>query len=906
MRLLSTAFLASALLVFATTAHATDVSGVITTQTWTKEGSPYNIRETVTVPDGHSLVIEPGVKVNIWFGQRLAIEGRLRAVGTESNRITIRGGNVVFRNAGFSTLRWVLVTECTNSGVRVWGTPLAIDHTVVANNEDTRETSTSGASGGGLLISARSTVSITRCEFRDNHAAEASDYYLQGRGGGIYVGDSSSVTIVASTFSGNRTDHGAAIYATGGSRVHTINSTVTKSIGREAIKAETGSRIRMENCTVAENSESSVAVAGDVVLNSSIVWENGSAVSGVTATYCDIGVASDSTVYPGVGNIYADPGFTNSWGGNFSLVAGSSCIDAGDPDLSLDRDSTVRDMGVSAFEEHWNQIGGPRSQFVATGGSSTVELANLGSNEAVIDSVGLTGPFEVVETLPIRIAAHGNAFLRVIYTGLLRGVGSVFVVDGFDPGSEFRVDMVGYFGRIVGGSLSTGTWSAENDDIWVTRDCVVPANATVTVEAGVNVYFEGPRRMTIDGCLKVQGERESIVTFNTSGSECWRGIRVQNGGQAVLRHTRISGAEARGGGGAEFGGAIRIIGNGSEAVLDSCELTDCSAPQTSTTTNWSKPGYILVYLVGSGGAVYAGEGGTATLVGCDIHDNSAIYAGGAAFVNSNGSITFDRCVLRNNSCARAGGSGGEMPLGGLIAAKSGGQVSVLNSTIADNGSRGDGLYVIDNGHMSISNSILWNSGQLVDSSKRGYNLLDEYDMSYSDNAMADEDYYWRYDLDTLQVGPGNISADPRFLDPENGDYRLTATSPCYNTGDPDSPLDPDGTRADMGAFRRDHDPVSAEEVRPLEFSLSQNAPNPFNPGTTIEFSVTMGAHVSLSIFNTNGQLVRTLIDGHVDAGIHTASWDGRDTMGRPVASGVYLYRLTGTEGVVTRKMVLVR
>ena len=49
-------------------------------------------------------------------------------------------------------------------------------------------------------------------------------------------------------------------------------------------------------------------------------------------------------------------------------------------------------------------------------------------------------------------------------------------------------------------------------------------------------------------------------------------------------------------------------------------------------------------------------------------------------------------------------------------------------------------------------------------------------------------------------GEGNITADPLFVDPAKGDYRLSEQSPCIDAGDPKSPLDPDGTRADMGAF----------------------------------------------------------------------------------------------------------
>jgi len=65
-------------------------------------------------------------------------------------------------------------------------------------------------------------------------------------------------------------------------------------------------------------------------------------------------------------------------------------------------------------------------------------------------------------------------------------------------------------------------------------------------------------------------------------------------------------------------------------------------------------------------------------------------------------------------------------------------------------------------------------------------------------------------------GEGMLNDDPRLADPENGDYRLTADSPCIDAGDPDSPLDPDGTRADMVAFYF-HQRDIAVEPRELHF-----------------------------------------------------------------------------------------
>ncbi len=96
------------------------------------------------------------------------------------------------------------------------------------------------------------------------------------------------------------------------------------------------------------------------------------------------------------------------------------------------------------------------------------------------------------------------------------------------------------------------------------------------------------------------------------------------------------------------------------------------------------------------------------------------------------------------------------------------------------------------------------------------------------------------------------------------------------------------------------------ELVPTDFTLSQNYPNPFNPTTTIRFGLPKAAQVELAIYNIVGQKVKLLVRGDYQAGHHEAEWQGADDEGRPVASGVYFYRLT-SEGVnETRKMLLLK
>ena len=108
------------------------------------------------------------------------------------------------------------------------------------------------------------------------------------------------------------------------------------------------------------------------------------------------------------------------------------------------------------------------------------------------------------------------------------------------------------------------------------------------------------------------------------------------------------------------------------------------------------------------------------------------------------------------------------------------------------------------------------------------------------------------------------------------------------------------------------EPTAVVETRvdgaPRAFSLEQNRPNPFNPNTLIRFNLAEAGPARLGVYNTAGQQVRLLLEGHRGPGVYEVNWDGLDASGRPAASGLYFYRLemTATGLARTRSMALVR
>ena len=95
-------------------------------------------------------------------------------------------------------------------------------------------------------------------------------------------------------------------------------------------------------------------------------------------------------------------------------------------------------------------------------------------------------------------------------------------------------------------------------------------------------------------------------------------------------------------------------------------------------------------------------------------------------------------------------------------------------------------------------------------------------------------------------------------------------------------------------------------VIPGAFTLHQNYPNPFNPTTLIRFELPEAGAVKLTVYNTAGQLVRTLVNGAMPAGVHSLKWDARDERGKRVTSGLYLYRIEANGQVAMKKMTLMK
>ena len=196
----------------------------------------------------------------------------------------------------------------------------------------------------------------------------------------------------------------------------------------------------------------------------------------------------------------------------------------------------------------------------------------------------------------------------------------------------------------------------------------------------------------------------------------------------------------------------------------------------------------------------------------------------------------------------------------------------------------------------------WNDSLIIKNNIFAYN---EASLEYASGAyivLADSSYcYWDYNciyentICGVEPGAHDIFTDPLFVDTLNDDFHLLPQSPCIDAGDPDSPLDPDSTRADIGAFFYDQSvdiETPGEPSGTYKFKLHQNYPNPFNAQTIISYYLPKSDIVTLSVYSITGQLVARLVSEECqDAGEHEIIWDGCDINGNSVATGIYFYQL---------------
>ncbi|MCP4582622.1 MAG: T9SS type A sorting domain-containing protein [candidate division Zixibacteria bacterium] len=694
--------------------------------------------------DGDTVLVQPGIYVeNIDFDGHNIVLASLFLTAGDTNYIeqtVIDGdssGSVVKFESG--ELNSTIITGFTlrngfsdyGGGIRCTGGSVpVIEHNILVDN--------AASEGGGGAYFEISVASFKRNVVYNN--------ITDGYGGGVLSRFNSSPYITNCTFSDNMASRGGGLCC-----------------------LET-SFPRVKNTIYWNNSAS---VEGNEIF--------GNETSRPTMTYSNI-----EGGWEGEGNIDADPLFVDPDSGDYHLLAGSPCIDTGDPDSPLDPDGTRSDLG--AF---YSPRTGPRTIDIP----AHYPAIQQGIDASFIGDTVLVQPGVYIEN--INFNEHnlilGSLFLTTGDTSYIPQT----IIDGDAAGSVVTFE------------------NGEDSSTVITG---------FTIRNGMGGYSE---EHIIGG---------GITCFNQANPTIVGNIITEN-------NTDESGS----------GGGI-LIAFANPTVTNNRIIDNISG------------------LIGGGIAIrFSGS-----IINSNLISGNSSYIGGGIYTDF--PITIINNVIVGNSAFNGGG---------IIC--DGSSQMIVNNTISGNYAEnfGGGICIAYDADPIVVNTILW-----ADSAESGdevYTISDSIDITYSDIQGG-----WE--------GQGNIDADPLFVDPTSGDYHLLAGSPCIDTGDPESPLDPDSTRADMGAFYFDqHVDIEIIDILPTTFHLYQNYPNPFNASTTISYDIPRSSDVTIEIYDILGRRIETLIFQNQPAGSHSLIWHARD-----LTSGIYFYRIQAGSYLESRKMLLIK
>ncbi len=451
----------------------------------------------------------------------------------------------------------------------------------------------------------------------------------------------------------------------------------------------------------------------------------------------------------------------------------------------------------------------------------------------------------------------------------------------------------------------TTTWSGE---IYLIGDVVIPSGVTVTIRAGTVINFRPDTDVYESG-------------LDTNISE----IVIQNGGSLVANGTVQN----------------PIIFQSSFRADSTDPSGEGWRPEIKFKNSEGKDEYRDLYFNPSKddwGGIKVEEGGVLTLQNCRIYDAkvgvdvepssntiTTIDIAETDFIGNYTGIKLDYRnqlleVILDNVLLHDSMNG--LDISSYSSEEN--ETELVNATITGNYY---GISVVSSGisdhGFTVKNTIIDNNSYGIDADYRESPAVA---VKYSDFYTNSTALYG--DLSGWSVPPSssdhsgnhdNYGYDPKFVDADADDFHLQATSPLIDKGDP-TLTEADSSRINLGRYggtaeytsvssggESSTKPVVLEtEDAPLVFSLSQNAPNPFNPETIISYVLPQSEQVKLVIYNVLGQEIRTLVNALQPAGRYRVVWNSRDDFGRSVSSGIYLYQITAGKFTNTRKMLILK
>ena len=466
------------------------------------------------------------------------------------------------------------------------------------------------------------------------------------------------------------------------------------------------------------------------------------------------------------GNISADPVFQDFDNSIYSLNYNSPCIDAGDPTSPYDPDSTINDMGCFPFTHITGAPSTPTNLIL------TIYENNLTLNWEIEPTDEIESFIVYRSTSPF----PDNEIDTVTYPE------TQYIDTNVIPDTTYYYRVASLGNNGVTGYYSNEVYGAPHNPV-----LLVPENYS-TIQSALDAVYDGDLILVNDGTYVenlVWSQENNITLQSVNGSEV----------------TVIDGS-----GDTE---SCIYVGNGQESVLID-GFTIINGYGSMATFHCS---------INFGGGILIDESVSATINNCIITGNGNTVSnyggtyGGGVFVSLGSSVDIESSVVSLN----IGGNGGTgvsiyyrnftsegSVKNSLIHDNAGSfycqnsPIKILNNTISNNDTDGISL---DNSWPEIRNNIISsNSRYAIYSFHADSTNLVSYNDIYN-NVYGDHIKIGISGEDIYIVGYyGNISLDPFYVGGTPYDYHLTFISPCIDAGAPSSPLDPDGTIADMGAF----------------------------------------------------------------------------------------------------------
>jgi len=511
------------------------------------------------------------------------------------------------------------------------------------------------------------------------------------------------------------------------------------------------------------------------------------------------------------------------------------------------------------------------------------------------------------------------------------------------------VNFHGHYQIYVNGALEAlGT--AQDSIVFTAADTATGWQG-IRIDAGIDSTH-------LEYCIIEHGRRTGTAIADLGG-----GINTASI-DAVISHCRVSDCHAYRGGGL-YVQSDPLTG---PSTISACTFSNNSAEQQGGGLSFSGADLVLIDCLfennqcgSNGGGVYCYGYfvSSVEIIGCTFLENEADSGGGGVlidYVRNGDGVIINDCEFTSNTCNADGGggisltstddvlitnctfsgnwgavTGNNLDGGGAIFANSGSSTVSFCTFDHNFGFGGCGGTIFYKGanilveSCTFSQNRSWYCGGLrLDADAIIINTIFNGNQKYAitfGSGTHSVQYCDFFDNEFLFYGPvpaglteitgvnangdpcdnfSNILLDPLICDTANGDLRIADNSPCLGAGE---------SGVDIGALGigcMTTDVPEQQLTLPKEFSLSQNHPNPFNPVTTIKYSLPERSHVTVEVYNVLGQKVRTLIDHEKSAGSYTITWDGTNSIDKAVPTGIYLYRFQADDHVETKKMLLLK